>query len=486
MALTKNQRDALETSALKTFVGKIESLADGFLIQTDKGPVAAVYWDGTREGNDVEISVAESRLTDHYDLVTVQAWMRSVMKRWPSGCNTHPIGRDWPSIGLKAGNIDEFLKGCKALRIGWLPEAELADLRASISALSPQEAAEALLRAELEALRPTRRRAVIDLVSQAGINTKPWYERKDGTDAATPRSNPAYCYNWAFGGGAEPSLACIWHASIAIDNQYIVMRGNLRELSIRLERIATDPKESEKRRERARPQSSRARQLDELIAGASAAHKPMRVVINEGSMADESKLGEEVSIVRVRHLDPLPWSVLHYDKATGQFELQRKANSKSGRHVESAAQPPRPLYADQHDLAGSDTPERVTVVGTAIKRDPVVRQLVLERAEGHCELCNQPGFMLPDGRHYVETHHVELLANGGPDRVWNVIALCPTHHREVHYGTERVRLQEQMTQLLWKFYPEGTPERLSEAAADLSDKPGGAPEALRLPMSSEV
>jgi 5-methylcytosine-specific restriction protein A len=462
MALTRLQRDALETSALKAFVGKMESVADGFLIQTDKGPVAAVYWDGTHEGNDVEISVAEGRLTDHYDLVTVQAWMRRAKRRWPSACNTHQIGRDWPSLGLKAGDVDEFLKSCRTLRIGWLPESELAALRASIAAQSPRETFEAQLRAELEALRPTRRRAVIDLVSRAGINTKPWYEKKDGTDAATPRSNPAYCYNWAFGGGGEPSLACIWHASLAIDGEHIVMRGNLRDLAIRLERIANDPTESEKHRERARPQAIRARQLDELLAVAAVANKPMRVVVNEGSMADESKLGEEVSIVRVRQLDPLPWNVLHYDKIKGQFELQRAASTKSGGPVAEAAQPPRPLYADQHDLAGSDTPERVVVVGMAIKRDPVVRQLVLERAEGHCELCNQPGFVLPDGRRYVETHHVELLASGGADRVWNVVALCPSHHREVHYGSERGGLQDQLNQLLWKFYPKGAPERVSE------------------------
>src|SRR5262245_47081968 len=115
----------------------MESLTDGFLIQTDKGPVAAVYWDGTREGNDVEISVAEGRLTDHYDLVTVQAWLRRAKRRWPSVCNPHQVGRDWPILGLKAGDVDEFLKGCKALRIGWLPPAELAAVRGSITALSP-------------------------------------------------------------------------------------------------------------------------------------------------------------------------------------------------------------------------------------------------------------------------------------------------------------------------------------------------------------
>lgn len=457
MALTKAERDALEDSALKAFGGQMERLAGGFLIQTAKGPVAAVYWDGTHEGNDVEIAVTEGRLTDHYDLVTVQTWWQIVKEKWPSACNAHQYGRDWPCVGLKGQDVATFLKDCRALRIGFLPQGELAALRSRLTALSPKQSAEARLRAELEALRPTRRRAVIDLVAHAGIDTKPWFVKKDGTAAATPRSNPAYCYNWAFGGGNEPSLACVWHASLRIEGEHIVMRGNLRDLAIRLERIASDPKESEKRRERARPQAGRARQLDELLAAAASANQPMRVVVNEGDMADESRLGEDVSTVRVRHLDPMEWNVLSYE-ATGRFELQRKPTTPSPPPAQ-VIPPDVPRYADQHDLVGSDTPQRVEVVGTATKRDRAVRLRVLERAEGHCEHCGEPGFTLPDGRLYVETHHVELLANGGADRVWNVVALCPSHHREVHYGSASGELRLHLMQMLWQMYPEGALER---------------------------
>lgn len=464
LALTKTEREALEDSVLRAFSGQMEALRGGFLIQTHKGPVAAVYWDGNHEGNDVELAVAEGRLTDRYDLVTVQAWWQGVKEKWPSPCNGHEYGRGWPCVGLKSGaDVAEFLKGYKALRMGFLTSSELAVLQSKLMALSPHQSAEARLRAELEALRPTRRRAVIDLVAHAGIDTSPWFVKKDGTAAATPRSNPAYCYNWAFGGGKEPSLACVWHASLKVDGEHIVMRGNLRDLAIRLERIAGDPKESEKRRERARPQAGRARQLDELVAAAASTHKPMRVVVNEGDMADESRLGEEVSIVRVRHLDPLEWHILHYDTATGRFELQRDSGASSVSQPAQAAAPQEPRYADQHDLVGSDTPQRVEVVGTAAKRDRAVRQRVLERAEGHCEHCGEPGFALPDGRLYVETHHVELLASGGADRVWNVVALCPSHHREVHYGSASDELRLHLQQMLWQMYPVGAPERESPA-----------------------
>jgi 5-methylcytosine-specific restriction protein A len=41
-----------------------------------------------------------------------------------------------------------------------------------------------------------------------------------------------------------------------------------------------------------------------------------------------------------------------------------------------------------------------------------------------------------DGSLYVEAHHVIALSAAGPDTVENVIALCPSHHREAHYGKQ--------------------------------------------------
>lgn len=37
---------------------------------------------------------------------------------------------------------------------------------------------------------------------------------------------------------------------------------------------------------------------------------------------------------------------------------------------------------------------------------------------------------------YVEPHHTRRLTDGGPDDFHHVIALCPTCHRRVHYGTD--------------------------------------------------
>ncbi|MFS2047757.1 HNH endonuclease [Variovorax sp. Varisp41] len=72
---------------------------------------------------------------------------------------------------------------------------------------------------------------------------------------------------------------------------------------------------------------------------------------------------------------------------------------------------------------------------TVYERSRAVRDYVLLRAAGHCELCEQPApFKRKGGDHYLEPHHTTRVSDGGPDHPRFVAALCPTCHREVHYG----------------------------------------------------
>jgi len=93
---------------------------------------------------------------------------------------------------------------------------------------------------------------------------------------------------------------------------------------------------------------------------------------------------------------------------------------------------------------GSDTPEKIPVSGVTYARDPKVRRAVLLRAKGKCELCGKQGFLQPNGERYLEAHHIIALANEGADRIGNVIALCPEHHREAHFGKRRNELEQEM------------------------------------------
>jgi 5-methylcytosine-specific restriction protein A len=91
--------------------------------------------------------------------------------------------------------------------------------------------------------------------------------------------------------------------------------------------------------------------------------------------------------------------------------------------------------------AGNPNPERDQQRGATFRRSVDVSAYVLRRAKGECEGCGKPGpFKTRTGQLYLECHHIDKLADCGPDDIYSVIALCPTCHRFVHHaegGAER-------------------------------------------------
>ncbi|MEO8120125.1 MAG: HNH endonuclease [Rhodoferax sp.] len=74
---------------------------------------------------------------------------------------------------------------------------------------------------------------------------------------------------------------------------------------------------------------------------------------------------------------------------------------------------------------------------TLYKRSRAVRDYVFMRANGHCESCKEPApFERFDGTPYLEPHHTTRVSDGGLDHPKHVGAICPTCHREIHYGAE--------------------------------------------------
>jgi 5-methylcytosine-specific restriction enzyme A len=75
---------------------------------------------------------------------------------------------------------------------------------------------------------------------------------------------------------------------------------------------------------------------------------------------------------------------------------------------------------------------------TTYVRSEAIRRYALARANGVCELCDNPApFMTSKGKPYLEVHHVSRIADGGPDHPDKVAALCPNCHRKAHFGHER-------------------------------------------------
>jgi len=68
-----------------------------------------------------------------------------------------------------------------------------------------------------------------------------------------------------------------------------------------------------------------------------------------------------------------------------------------------------------------------------ISRNEYIAQHTKDRANGHCDLCGcEAPFSDSKGTPFLESHHVVSLSNGGPDAIYNTVALCPNCHRKMH------------------------------------------------------
>lgn len=470
--LSKSDRGQLEHDAVLAFGGDYGGdLVHGFRVVREKQQVAAVYWSGNAPGNDVEIAVCESRLSREYSLTDVIGWLDIQKEKYSRSCNIHKFGSDWPIFGLKLNEVKEFLKGCTWLRRGFFTDEDLREIRKR-SSLNE-------LRATLASLRPNTHNKVIDLVTKAQISTKCWYTKQDGTKAARPRSNPAYCYNWAFGEPGEPIAVCFWHASMAISEGHIVVEQNILALADRLEEVTEDEEEEPEIRLRARSQGDRAKDLNAKLRRAWADKQPIRVIVVDGQRRPAESLGHDSSTVSLRFLDTNSWSVESYDEETGKVRVRRLTSRESststipvvgsvdsvsvdGKQVDevvglsgdaptlNGAIESSQKYADQHSLREEEAATR-EVTRSEYVRSRLVRDAVLRRAGGNCELCGVDGFLLPSGALFLETHHVIPLCEDGPDNEQNVVALCPNDHREAHYGERADELRSVLLERLALF-----------------------------------
>lgn len=113
---------------------------------------------------------------------------------------------------------------------------------------------------------------------------------------------------------------------------------------------------------------------------------------------------------------------------------------------------------------GTSKPVRTTSTGTQYTRDPKVRAWTLQRAQGCCELCDQPAPFVDERQlPYLESHHITMLADHGADTPENTAALCANCHRELHVGADRIAKTERLRLVI------GTKE--AGASAKASPKP---------------
>lgn len=263
----------------------------------------------------------------------------------------------------------------------------------------------------IKSLEPTERLRVIDLLASLGFDVSDWANSKGGEERAA--SNPKYCYEWSYEDHEKKLIVLsLWHEDMERRGEAVIQRLNLRQTAAQAD---------------SSPQSRRALKMDFSLQKATRLKWPVRVILCDGP---PRALGDTRAVATRRILDDQPWHVESYDAETGDCTLVR-----SGAPA---------LFIDQFDLEylPEGNAARKETSGPIFERSARVRRYVLERAKGRCELCGEKGFMTATGYLYLESHHIKPLSEGGKDSVDNVVALCPNHHREAHYGADKVNVRK--------------------------------------------
>lgn len=265
----------------------------------------------------------------------------------------------------------------------------------------------------LEFLKPLDRLRVMDLVESTGINVGDWANFKGGVEKAA--SNPKYCYEWSYEDHDKQIIVLnLWYENLSVQDGEIVQKLNLRNTA----KIAASS-----------PQSRRATKMDFSLQKAARLNWPVRVIICDGGRRDSNATK---SSAERRLLDSEQWYVTSYSSESGDCVLVRGV--------------PAALFIDQFSIkkapAGEANKKETTT--SVYERNPQVRSYILGRSGGFCEWCGQKGFETPSGSVYLETHHIQPLSENGSDTIDNVIALCPNHHREAHFGVHAVHFRKEL------------------------------------------
>lgn len=263
------------------------------------------------------------------------------------------------------------------------------------------------LHMKLEFLKPLERLRVMDLVREVGIDVSEWGDYQRGEENAA--SNPKYCYEWTFQDHEKELIVLsLWFENLETRGKAIIQKLNLRTTAEEVESAA---------------QKRRAYDMDFALQKAYRLNLPLRVILCDGTQRNKT-LGTKRSKTDARLLDEESWVIESYDRISGDCILVR------GPMIDK--------FIDQfHDSIFISIPVNKTEHKTSsYSRNPLVRKLVLERADGRCEYCGSVGFSTSAGSIYLETHHIIPLAERGEDSSDNVIALCPNHHRQAHYGSD--------------------------------------------------
>ncbi len=190
----------------------------------------------------------------------------------------------------------------------------------------------------------------------------------------------------------------------------------------------------------------------------------MKFQAGNRAIRDHAKVGKSLFLFhilgkgRVQFDGEFALAAYEWTTAPGADEVMRQAivftlaPVSNEQEIEDLEPPDPGLSLDdlrQKALAAAEAPkagtkERVAKPQTYRQRAQAVKQYVLKRADGVCELCSKPAPFArgSDGTPYLEPHHIRRLSDGGLDHPDWVAGVCANCHREAHYGERKEEIKE--------------------------------------------
>lgn len=154
----------------------------------------------------------------------------------------------------------------------------------------------------------------------------------------------------------------------------------------------------------------------------------------EGKQYDELGVLRKVYIFPLRPIDTESFPLIGNKELNETIEIKEKKTKRlSNRELAER------VTKLNHTSSTSNTYRKV--ISKQYDRNELVKEYARRRAAGYCQLCDEPAPFESNGVPFLEVHHIEWLAEGGPDTVDNVVALCPNCHRKMHIINKPIDVQ---------------------------------------------
>lgn len=160
----------------------------------------------------------------------------------------------------------------------------------------------------VEALRPTTKSNVMDLVKAAGIDVQAW-AYVDDQPYRVPQSNPNFCYEWSFGNHQDGYVLCVWFNDLSQRKGRVVYDCDIGSHTRTLQQELNRAGLTDAQRGRLLKQVKRSENFEAAVAHSYYSSRPVRLILNLGNNRSEEQLADATSTVSERELDSEFWYV---------------------------------------------------------------------------------------------------------------------------------------------------------------------------------